>query len=89
MFEYIIAETHETVGYAWAQGNCKTVRMGHKHAPHIDGTRACPGYLPVALMAFDRTSPVVDAPVYNMWKERIDVPDPLADVDDTIRSAFS
>lgn len=88
MFEYMIKETHETVGFAWAQGNCKTVRMGHKHAPHIDGTRACPGYLSVELMAFDRTSPPVDAPVYNREKERIDVPDPLADEDDIIRRAL-
>jgi hypothetical protein len=73
MHEYVIEETQEHVGYAWAQGNCKLVRMGHKHTPHIDGTRACPGYLPVALMAFDRSSPPVE-PMYNMWKERIDVP---------------
>lgn len=85
MYEYVIFETQESVGYAWAQGNCKLVRMGHKHPPHIDGTRACPGYLPVQLMAFDRSSLPVDIPQYNMWKERIDEPDPLADVDDTIR----
>lgn len=88
MYEYVIEESQKHVGYAWAMGNCAWVRMGHKHAPHIDGTRACPGYLPVALMAFDRTSPVVDPPQYNMWKERIDVPDPLAYEDDVIRKVF-
>lgn len=88
MYEYVIKESQEHVGYAWAQGNCSTVRMGHKHDPHIDGTRACPGYLAVELMAFDRTSPPVDTPTYNMWGERIDEPDPLADEDDIIRRAL-
>ena len=89
MYEYVIKETQETVGLAWAQGNCSTVRMGHKHAPHIDGTRACPGSLPVELMAFDRTSPPVDAPVYNREMERIDIVDHQADDDDVIRRTFA
>jgi len=84
MYEYVIKETQETVGLAWAQGNCNWVRMGHKHAPHIDGTRACPGYLPVVLMAFDRSSPPVE-PIFNREMERIDV-EPSPDPDEIIRS---
>lgn len=89
MHEYFVAETHESVGLAWAKGNCKNVRVGHKHEPHIDGTRACPGYPGQALFELDRSSLPVDEPQYNMWKERIDTPDPLADVDDTIRRLMS
>lgn len=88
MHEFFIAESHESVGLAWIQGNCNNVRNGHKHEPHIDGTRACPGYPSQAMFSFDRSSPVVDPPQYNMWKERIDVPDPLADIDDTIRRSL-
>lgn len=88
MHEYFISESHASVGLAWAQGNCTNVRHGHKHEAHIDGTRACPGFPTVALFSLDRSSLPIDEPQYNMWKERIDEPDPLADVDDQIRRAF-
>jgi hypothetical protein len=87
MYEYVIFETQEHVGFAWAQGNCYLVRMGHKHAPHIDGTRACPGYLPVQLMAFPADKPA--ELVFNREMERIE-PDPTPeDPDDIIRRLFS
>lgn len=88
MHEFFIAETHESIGLAWVKGNCNLVRMGHKHGPHIDGTRACPGYLPVALFSFDRSSPTVE-PIYNREKVRIDIPEPSPDPDDLIRSCFT
>lgn len=87
MYEYVIKESQEHVGYAWTQGNCNLVRMGHKHDPHIDRTRACPGYLPVQLMAFDRTSPPIER-VFNREKERIDL-EPAPDPDEIIRSTFN
>lgn len=89
MHEYFISETHESVGLAWAKGNCNTVRQGHQHAPHIDGTRACPGYPAQQLFSLDRSSPAVE-PVFNREMERIDIVEPPSpDPDDIIRSIFT
>lgn len=86
MHEYSVTATKELVGYAWASGNCANVKNGHKHEPHIDGTRACPGYPKQALYSMDHTSPL-PPPVYNREMVRIDI-DPQADLDDKIRSIF-
>lgn len=71
MHEYFICQSHESLGYAWAQGHCKNGRNGHKHSPHIDGTRACPGYPKQVLFSLDRSSLPVE---------------PEEDLDDIIRS---
>ena len=80
MHEYFVAESHESVGFAWAQGKCNLTRQGHKHAPHVDGTRACPGHTAQALYAFER--PEMDRVIPEPFPSSV-YPE---DADDMIRS---